>query len=601
MAVTASVHWGRILEGDCSLLRLEFVVASLVVAGSAPLLAERGILVLNVQDTQGTPIAGVEIGAKGDGGSAVTGKDGKARVPLAAGTKEKSHVDLQIIRPKTLVFIEPWENPVQVPSFENESANYVRVVLAERGHRKLLEDPDALRTITQQINKANSVKAKDPAANESQRKQSLERVSASFGLAPGEVDKAVRAWGEKAKDPYDLGIAALYEKNYQKASHDLAASLTRREENEAKAEQEVVDAAFFLGRSLYEEGKYRESVEAYRKAQKRRPVDPAILNNLALSLEETGDYAAAEPLYRSALAIDEKVLGQEHPDVAANLDNLANLLHAKGDYVGAEPLYRRALVIDEKALGPRHPSVATDLNNLAMLLKEKGVYAGAESLQRRALVIHEKALGPEHPDVAIDLNNLASLLEDKGDYVGAEPLYRRALAIKKKALGPGHTTVGTGLINLGGLLIKAKRDYAGAESLYRQALEIDEKALGPDHPSVAIDLISLAALLEAKGDNAGAEPLYRRALEIDEKALGPDHHRSKQPRDPAWSQGRLCGSRTAVPSRFGDRREGAGAGSPRRSDRSKQPSNAAESEGRLHISGASVPSRIGYRREGAWA
>jgi hypothetical protein len=58
-----------------------------------------------------------------DGGSAVTGKDGKARVPLAAGTKEKSHVDLQIIRPKNLMFIEPWENPVQVPSFENESGN----------------------------------------------------------------------------------------------------------------------------------------------------------------------------------------------------------------------------------------------------------------------------------------------------------------------------------------------------------------------------------------------------------------------------------------------------------------------------------------------
>jgi phenylpropionate dioxygenase-like ring-hydroxylating dioxygenase large terminal subunit len=222
------------------------------------LLAERGVLVVNVQDTQGSPMAGVEIGAKGDGGSAVTGKDGKARVPLAAGTKEKSHVDLQIIRPKNLVFIEPWENPVQVPSFDNESANYVRVVLAERGHRKLLEDPDALRAMIQQINKANSVKSRDPGAEEAQRKQSLERVAASFELAPEEVDKAVRAWGEKAKDPYDQGMAALYEKNYRKASDDLAESLKKREENEAKAEEAVVDAAFFLGGALYEQGKYRE-------------------------------------------------------------------------------------------------------------------------------------------------------------------------------------------------------------------------------------------------------------------------------------------------------------------------------------------------------
>ncbi len=541
-------------------------------AGIAPLLAERGILVLNVQDTQGTPIAGVEIGAKGDGGSAVTGKDGKARVPLAAGTKEKSHVDLQIVRPKTLVFIEPWENPVQVPSFENESANYVRVVLAERGQRRLLEDPDALRTITQRINKANSVKAKDPAANESQRKQSLDQVAASFGLTPEEVDKAVRAWGEKAKDLYDQGLAALYEKNYAKASLDLAESLKRREENEAKAGQEVADAAFFLGGSLYLQGEYREAVVAYRKAEIRRSGDPVLLTNLALSLagagdyggaellirrvwaieekalgpddptvatdqsnlaallEEEGDYAGAEPLIRRALAIDEKALGPNDPKVAIDLNNLANLLKAKGEYAAAEPLNRRALAITEKAFGPNDPSVATRLNNLAELLGAKGDFAGAEPLMRRALAIDEKALGPDHPTVAVRLGNLANLLDAKGDYAGAEPLIRRALATNEKALGPDHPKVAANLGVLASVL-GDKGDYAAAEPLYRRALAIEEKALGPDHPSVAILLNNLANLLDARGDYAGAEPLVRRALAIDEKALGPDHPDTKSLRD----------------------------------------------------------------------
>jgi hypothetical protein len=35
----------------------------------------------------------------------------------------------------------------------------------------------------------------------------------------------------------------------------------------------------------------------------------------------------------------------------------------------AEPLYRRALAIDEKSFGPDHPNVARDLNNLAELLR----------------------------------------------------------------------------------------------------------------------------------------------------------------------------------------------------------------------------------------
>jgi hypothetical protein len=44
----------------------------------------------------------------------------------------------------------------------------------------------------QQISKTSSVKSRDPEANESQWKQSLEQVAASFGLTPEDVDSAIR-------------------------------------------------------------------------------------------------------------------------------------------------------------------------------------------------------------------------------------------------------------------------------------------------------------------------------------------------------------------------------------------------------------------------
>jgi Tfp pilus assembly protein PilF len=56
-----------------------------------------------------------------------------------------------------------------------------------------------------------------------------------------------------------------------------------------------------------------------------------------------------------------------HPSVATDLDNLAMLLWDKGDPAAAEPLLRRALAIDEKALGPNHPAtrrVRKDLTDL---------------------------------------------------------------------------------------------------------------------------------------------------------------------------------------------------------------------------------------------
>jgi hypothetical protein len=45
------------------------------------------------------------------------------------------------------------------------------------------------------------------------------------------------------------------------------------------------------------------------------------------------------------------------------------LLQSKGNLDAAEPLYRRALAIDEKALGPDHPTTKTIRNNLDVLLK----------------------------------------------------------------------------------------------------------------------------------------------------------------------------------------------------------------------------------------
>ena len=93
------------------------------------------------------------------------------------------------------------------------------------------------------------------------------------------------------------------------------------------------------------------------------------LNERAIKLGNAGRYSEAEPLYKQSLAIREKVLGPNHPDVAASLNNLAEL-YRTGRYTDAEPLLKRALAIREKSLGPDHPEVAASLNNLADCLYE---------------------------------------------------------------------------------------------------------------------------------------------------------------------------------------------------------------------------------------
>src|SRR6516162_8512853 len=53
---------------------------------------------------------------------------------------------------------------------------------------------------------------------------------------------------------------------------------------------------------------------------------------------------------------------------------------ARADYRKTEPLYRRALAIDEKSYGPEHPNIARNLNNLALLLKDTNRLSEAEPL-----------------------------------------------------------------------------------------------------------------------------------------------------------------------------------------------------------------------------
>ena len=68
-----------------------------------------------------------------------------------------------------------------------------------------------------------------------------------------------------------------------------------------------------------------------------------------------GKYKEAEPLYQQALALRQKLLGDDHPDVATSLNNLASLYYSQGKYKEAEPLYQQALNIFEQRLGVDHP------------------------------------------------------------------------------------------------------------------------------------------------------------------------------------------------------------------------------------------------------
>ncbi len=221
------------------------------------------------------------------------------------------------------------------------------------------------------------------------------------------------------------------------------------------------------------------------------------ISSLAYLYYLQGRYNQAEPLFRQALELSKRLLGENHPDVAANLDNLAELYESQGRYDQAEPLLLQALELRKRLLGEEHPDVATSLNNLAVLYGSQGRYDQAEPLYLQALELRKRLLGEDHPDVATSLNNLAVLYRSQRRYDQAEPLYLQALELRKRLLGEEHPNVASSLNNLASLY-KSQGRYDQAEPLYLQALEILERVLGDDHPNTKACRKNLAILRQER-------------------------------------------------------------------------------------------------------
>jgi tetratricopeptide (TPR) repeat protein len=66
------------------------------------------------------------------------------------------------------------------------------------------------------------------------------------------------------------------------------------------------------------------------------------MNNLAETLRAQGDLTGARALQEQVLELRRRVLGAEHPDIAASLRALAETLQAEGRTEEALQLYRTA-------------------------------------------------------------------------------------------------------------------------------------------------------------------------------------------------------------------------------------------------------------------
>ena len=282
--------------------------------------------------------------------------------------------------------------------------------------------------------------------------------------------------------------------------------------------------------AYYKDGDYSKALEFFKKAltiQEKilgeyHPDTANSYNNIGLIYRNMGKYSKALEFYTKALDIYEKVLGKNHPSTAVGYNNIGYLYSDTGDYSKALEFLTKALHIKEKVLGKDHPDIANSYNNVGNVYGYIGDYPKALEFLTKALNIREKVLGKDHPDTAISYNNIGSVYNDMGDYPKALEFYAKALSIREKILGKDHPDTADSYNDIGSIYSDTG-DYSKALEFFTKALHIKEKVLGKDHPSTALSYNHTGNVYSRIGDSTKALEFYTKALNIREKVSGKDH------------------------------------------------------------------------------
>ena len=91
----------------------------------------------------------------------------------------------------------------------------------------------------------------------------------------------------------------------------------------------------------------------------------------AQQLESKYRFALALPIRKDILDIHRRVFGEDHPDTATSCNSVAFNLHALGNVAEAALLFRKALDIRFKILGEEHSAVAPTILGPAALAQHR--------------------------------------------------------------------------------------------------------------------------------------------------------------------------------------------------------------------------------------
>jgi eukaryotic-like serine/threonine-protein kinase len=249
------------------------------------------------------------------------------------------------------------------------------------------------------------------------------------------------------------------------------------------------------------------------------------LHELALTLLRKGNRAAAEPLFREAIDLSQRMPKRSAKVEVDALLNLARLVD-RFDRKPAEAavLYQDALRRARELYPPTHPDIGICLGELSRALREAGQLDEAESAATEAVSVLNATFGPRHRESIIATQRLAGIVGMKGRTADAERMFRATLDNGNSVLGVGHPIV-LSVIGDYADFLETQGRYADALRIADSGLTAARRRFGEQDVYVARSLARRGRLYATMNDLRHAEEDFRRVLAIRERLHPPEHWR----------------------------------------------------------------------------
>jgi tetratricopeptide (TPR) repeat protein len=233
--------------------------------------------------------------------------------------------------------------------------------------------------------------------------------------------------------------------------------------------EEREHARILIGNSYASTGKHseaRETIQQSLRAIDNLPTQRSLYATglFAAGANEflAGNFLESVGILEKALSTRKSASGTFHPDVAAILNMIASANFRRGQKADAERLFREVLAIDERVLGKDHPANAIKQNNIARIVIEQRKFQEAESLLSQSEQILTKQLTPDHDDFAFVYSNIALAKRGLGDDATAENYLQKTIPIARKHK---HRTLGLALADLAEIECRSGRVAQGLARL----------------------------------------------------------------------------------------------------------------------------------------